>query len=324
VLVTGGSGFIGSHVVDKLAAAGWTPCIFDLVPSPYQGDEVEAIVGDMLDLDALRAALAGCEAVVHCAASSDVNIVAESPFEAERLNSRGTATLLEAARLEGTPRVAYASTIWVYGDLPSEAPITEDAPLPLPAHLYTATKLAGEAYCRSYGELFGVEHTILRFGIPYGPRARPATVLAAFVKRALAGQPLTIQGDGGQSRRFVYVEDLAEGVVASLAPQGANRIYNLVGSESTTIRAIAETIRSLLGEVEITYVPGRAGDIRGSEISGERAANELGWRPSTPFAEGVRRYVDWLTSSVARPSSSSLSASNGKAAAVARQEPGEP
>jgi UDP-glucose 4-epimerase len=294
------------------------------VRSPYHGDAVETIVADMLDLDALRGALRGCDAVVHCAASSDVNIVAESPFEAERLNSRGTATLLEAARLERTPRVLYASTIWVYGDLRSKTPIDEEAALPLPSHLYTATKLAGEGYCRSYGELFGLEHTILRFGIPYGPRARPATVLAAFVKRALAGESLTIQGDGSQSRRFVYVEDLAEGVVAALAPQAANRVYNLVGSESTTIREIAETVRSLLGEVEIEYLPSRAADIRGSEISGERAARELGWRPTTPFAEGARRYVDWVTSSVGKPSSSSLSASNGKASAVARQESGEP
>jgi UDP-glucose 4-epimerase len=324
VLVTGGAGFIGSHIVDKLGAAGMTPVIFDVVPSPYHDDGVETVVGDMLDLDVLRAALRGCDAVVHCAASSDVNIVAESPFEAERLNARGTATLLEAARLEQTPRVAYASTIWVYGDLQLETPITEDVPLPLPSHLYTATKLAGEGYCRSYGRLFGVEHTILRFGIPYGPRARPATVLAAFVKRALAGEPLTIQGDGSQSRRFVYVEDLAEGVVAALAPQGANRIYNLVGTESTTIREIAETVRSLLGEVEIAFLPSRAADIRGSDISGERAASELGWRPTTPFAEGARRYVDWVTSRGLSPSSPSLSSTNGKAAAVARQQSRDP
>ncbi|MGZ4384672.1 MAG: NAD-dependent epimerase/dehydratase family protein [Gaiellaceae bacterium] len=324
MLVTGGSGFIGSHVVDKLAEAGMTPSIFDIAPSPYHGAEVETALGDLLDLDALRGALRGCDAVVHCAASSDVNIVAESPFEAERLNSRGTATLLEAVRLEQTPRVAYASTIWVYGDLRSETPITEDVALPLPSHLYTATKLAGESYCRSYGELFGVEHTILRFGIPYGPRARPATVLAAFVKRALAGEPLTIQGDGSQSRRFVYVEDLAEGVVAALVQAGANRIFNLVGSENTTIREIAETVGSLVGEVEISYLPSRAADIRGSEISGERAATELRWRPTTRFGDGARRYVDWVTSTGGSPSSASRSAINGKAAAVARHESREP
>ena len=139
------------------------------------------------------------------------------PVEAERRNARGTLHVLEAARRAGVGRVVYASTIWVYSDTPAERH-DESLPLHPPAHLYTATKLAGELYCHSYGELYGVEYTILRFGIPYGPRARPAAVVPAFVAKALAGEPLTIAGDGSQSRRFVYVEDLADGVVRALAP----------------------------------------------------------------------------------------------------------
>src|SRR5206468_12654450 len=107
---------------------------------------------------------------------------------------------------------AYASTVWVYGNAPGTGSVDEDTPLVLPTHLYTATKLAGEMYCRSYEELYGLEHTILRFGIPYGPRARGAAVVPAFVQRAQAGRALTIAGDGRQSRQFVYVEDLAAGV----------------------------------------------------------------------------------------------------------------
>ena len=299
VLVTGGSGFIGSHVIDRLLAHGHEPRLFDLVPFPYS--EVDTVIGDLLSPADVRRGLAGCDAVIHLAAVADVNHVKADPVRAEEMNSRGTAVLLEAARAEETPRVVYGSTIWVYGDgLPGET-LDEDAALPVPGHLYTATKLAGEAYTRSYGELYGVGNTILRFGIPYGPRARGATVLAAFVAKARAGEPLTIAGDGSQSRRFVYVEDLADGVVAGLAPEAEGRVYNLVGTESTTIREIAELVQEIVAPVEIVYTEGRAGDIHGAAISGERAATELGWRPQTQFAEGARRYVDWVTATQGAP-----------------------
>jgi UDP-glucose 4-epimerase len=208
--------------------------------------------------------------------------------------------VLEAARRTGTGRVVYASTIWAYSDTPADCH-EECLALHPPAHLYTATKLAGELYCHSYGELYGLEHTILRFGIPYGPRARPAAVVPAFTARALAGEPLTIAGDGSQSRRFVYVEDLAGGVVCALAPVAANRTYNLVGTEDTSVREIADAIRAAVGEVEIVHGPGRTGDFTGAPVSAERAAAELGWTATTPFAEGVRRYVEWHRSAAPPP-----------------------
>jgi UDP-glucose 4-epimerase len=291
VLVTGGSGFIGSHVVDSLIAAGHEPRIYDLRESPYHPD-VPAVVADLDDIDRLCEALDGCDAVLHLAASADVNEVLADPVEAERRNARGTLHVLEAARRAGVGRVVYASTIWAYSDTPADCH-DESLPLHPPAHLYTATKLAGELYCHAYGELYGIEHTILRFGIPYGPRARPAAVIPAFTNKALAGEPLTIAGDGSQSRRFVYVEDLADGVVRALAPCAANRTYNLVGEEDVTIREIADAVRAVVGDVEVVHTPGRTGDFAGAPVSGERAALELGWRPATPFAEGVRRYVEW-------------------------------
>jgi hypothetical protein len=171
--------------------------------------------------------------------------------------------------------------------------VCEQTRLAHPAHLYTATKLAGELYCRSYAELYDVEYTVLRFGIPYGPRARDATVLAAFTKKALAGEPLTVAGSGDQTRRFVYVEDLADGVVRALDPAAANRIYNLTGSETTTIREIAEAVREFVGDAEIVHTPARAGDFGGKEVSSALAREDLGWEPVTPFREGARRYVEW-------------------------------
>src|ERR1700750_1358216 len=190
VLVTGGSGFIGSHVVDRLLAAGLTPRIYDLRPSPWH-DDVETVLGDIADLDRLTASMKDCGAVIHLAASADVNEVLADPVEAERRNSRGTLQVLEAVRRTGVPRIVYASTILAYSDHPAECH-DESLPLHPPAHLYTATKLAGELYCHSYGELYGVEHTILRFGIPYGPRARPAAVIPAFTNKALGGEALAI------------------------------------------------------------------------------------------------------------------------------------
>ena len=293
VLVTGGSGFIGSHVVDKLADAGHEPRIYDLQPSAHhEPGSVDTVVGDLFDHEALCAAMEDTEAVVHLAAYADVGIVAKEPVEAEECNSRGTLAVLEAARATRT-RVIYGSTIWVYG-ASGDGLIDEDAPLVLPDHLYTASKLAGEMYCSSYAELYDVPSTILRFGIPYGPRARPAAVIPIFVSKALKAEPLTIAGDGLQTRRFVYVEDLAEGIVAGLDRGADGRVYNLAGDETVTIRELADIVSDLIDDTEIVHTPGRNGDFGGAVISNERAADELGWRASTPLREGVRRYLAWL------------------------------
>jgi UDP-glucose 4-epimerase len=293
VLVTGGAGFIGSFVVDRLRAAGHQAVVFDVRHSPHHArGEVPTVIGDVLDYDAVLKAARGCDAIAHLAAAADVGEVSADPRAAEELNARGTLHVLEAARELGIGRVLYASTIWVYSE--AEGTVDEEVALEPPAHLYTATKLAGELYCRAYGELYGVETTILRFGIPFGPRARPAAVVPSFVRRALDGDPLTIAGSGEQTRRFVYVEDLAEGVVRALAPAAAGRVYNLVGDEDVSVKQIASTVSELVGQTTVEHTPARAGDFGGRiEISGERAERELGWRPHTPFREGVSRYVAW-------------------------------
>jgi len=291
-LVTGGSGFIGSHVVHRLLAEGHEARVFDVrAGTEPSRKHCEYVIGDLLDPRDLNAAARGCDVIIHLAAAADVGLVAKDPTGSEALNSRGTLNVLEAARATGA-RVVYASTIWVYSDVRATE-VDEDSELGLPSHLYTATKLAGEMYCRSYGELYDVPSTILRFGIPYGPRARPAAVLPIFVNKALAGDPITIAGDGLQTRRFVYVEDLAEGVVRALRPEAAGRVYNLVGEEETTVRDIAEAVQKAVGDVPIVHTPGRAADFAGATVSGERAAAELDWRPQTSFAEGVERYVAW-------------------------------
>jgi UDP-glucose 4-epimerase len=324
VLVTGGSGFVGSHVVDRLCAAGHEPRVFDLIRSPYHASgEIESVVGDLLDPDAVGAAMRDCDAVLHLAAVADVNAVVADPTSAEAINVRGTHALLEAARQAEVERFAYASTVWVYGSAEGVGPVTEDSPLSLPAHFYTATKLAGEMYCRSYDELYGLPHTILRFGIPYGPRSRAAAVVAAFVARANSGEPLTIAGDGRQTRQFVFVEDLAEGCVAGLASHAAGRVYNLARDESVSIRTIAETVRELVADVEIIHGPGRVADVSIPHVSSERAAAELGWSATTSFGDGVRAYIDWLAETSGSPVSRADSMIDGSAATVLAQEPAE-
>src|SRR3954447_19333823 len=294
VLVTGGGGFIGSHVVDRLLDRGHTPRIFDLSASPYHSPlEVETFTGSITDPANLDLAMRDCDAVIHLAAVADVGHVLADPVLAEEVNTRGTLNVLEAACRAKVGRVVYGSTTWVYSDCVEQA-VDEGTPIPAPRHLYTATKLAGETYCAGYSELFDLESTILRFGIPYGPRARAAGVVAKFTDLAFEGKALTIAGDGSTTRSFIYVEDLADGIVAALRPEAAGRTYNLSGDEVVTILEIAERVQENTDNCEIVHTPPRPGDFPGKMISNERALEELGWKADTSFKEGVRRYVEWV------------------------------
>jgi UDP-glucose 4-epimerase len=301
VLVTGGGGFIGSHVVDRLLEQGMTPRIFDLSASPYHSPlEVETFTGSITDSANLDLAMRDCDAVIHLAAVADVGHVLADPVLAEEVNTRGTLNVLEAACRAKVGRVVYGSTTWVYSDC-VEQEVDEETPIPAPRHLYTATKLAGETYCAGYAELYELESTILRFGIPYGPRARAAGVVAKFTDLAFEGKALTIAGDGSTTRSFIYVEDLADGIVAALKPEAAGRTYNLSGDEIVTILEIAERVQENTDNCEIVHTPPRPGDFPGKVISNERALEELGWKAETSFKEGVRKYVEWVRSSTRPP-----------------------
>jgi UDP-glucose 4-epimerase len=301
VLVTGGGGFIGSHVVDRLIDHGMTPRIFDLSASPYHSPlEVETFTGSITDPANLDLAMRDCDAVIHLAAVADVSHVLADPVLAEEVNTRGTLNVLEAACRAEVGRVVYGSTTWVYSDC-VEQDVSEETPIPAPRHLYTATKLAGETYCAGYAELYDLESTVLRFGIPYGPRARAAGVVAKFTDLAFEGKALTIAGDGSQSRSFIYVEDLADGIVAALRPEAANRTYNLSGDEVVTILEIAERVQENTDGCEIVHTPPRPGDFPGKVISNVRALEEMGWKAETSFREGVRKYVEWVRGSTRPP-----------------------
>jgi UDP-glucose 4-epimerase len=295
VAVTGGCGFIGSHVVDHLVSAGHDVMVIDK-HKEWASAPAEYLVGDVFDDGALESALDGREMVFHLAGGADVNEVTTRPLDAVRLNVEGTARVLDAARRRGCRRVILASTVWVYGATAGYSERTEDAPvdLRLTGHLYVATKLSAEMLMHSYLEMYGQDFTILRYGIPYGPRMRDALVVARFVRAARKGEPITIAGTGEQQRNFVYVEDLAEAHVRTLGDAAANQTLALEGDTPVSVAEIAETVQSLVRQVPVRYVNGRAADYAGVSITNRLAKELLNWSPTTPLAEGIRRYLAWL------------------------------
>ncbi|MEK7102229.1 MAG: NAD-dependent epimerase/dehydratase family protein, partial [Patescibacteria group bacterium] len=296
VAVIGGSGFIGSHVVDKLVAAGHKITVFDLMTPANR--EVRFVTLDILNPSSVNVMLAGgYDAVYMLAAIANVNDVYNNPVEACDVNIRAVANVLEAARKNKIPRVLLSSTVWLYEMVGTQDTngVTEDAAFE-PArvnHVYTATKLAAEQYCVAYQKLYGQNYTILRYGIPYGPHGRLGTVIYNFVNNALEGKPIVIQGDGSQARNFVYVEDLAEGNVAALAPQAANQTYNLDGIRSVSVKEVAEIVQSFISGTVVQHVEARPGDFKGFATSSEKAFRELGWRAHTDIREGIGRYIEW-------------------------------
>jgi UDP-glucose 4-epimerase len=290
--VTGGSGFVGSHVVDALLAAGHRIRVIDGRP-PLQPDVDWADV-DMLDQEALTDAMKGVGPVFHLAAMADVNDVVADPVLSVELNIMGTARVLEAARRVDAGRVILSSTVWVYSatrdDNVDEATLFD---LNAARHIYATEKIASEMLCADYANLFGRPYTVLRYGIPFGPRMRSDLVIAAFIERAMRGEALRIDGDGSQERSFVYVEDLAAAHPLALQPAAENKTYNLEASEPITIRKLAETVGALVGDTEVTFGPARPGDYRARRVSSDRVRDDLGWVPAHSFEEGLARTIAW-------------------------------
>jgi UDP-glucose 4-epimerase len=293
-LVTGGSGFIGSHVVDALRAAGHEVVVLDREPPRHRLD-VEYRAADIKDLNQVYEAMDGIDYVHHVAAVANVNHAFDRPIDCVEINVLGTANVLEAARRQNVKRVLFASSVWVYNGTP-EPSVGEETPLhmPGPGHIYTSSKIASELIFNDYAALYKVPVTIFRYGIPYGPRMRSELLIPAFLKRALSGQPLQIAGDGSQARNFVYVEDLARAHVLGLAPQCANQTFNLDGTKSVTVLQVAEAIRRLVGShVTIEHTPARPGDYVGKVVLQDKSARVLGWEATTSFDQGMQRTYEW-------------------------------
>ena len=290
VLVTGGAGFIGSHVVDKLVEDGYEVRVFDRV-KPLR-DDVEWFNGDLLNEKDVLEACKDVEAIYHLAAIADVNVALSHFDVCLSVNEMGTMNFLKSATAEEVERIVLASTCWVYGN--TKGVVTEDTPIPFPEHIYTKTKIGQEHLVYSWNRHHGLPFTILRFDIPYGPRMRSNMAISIFVRRAMRKEPITIFGDGKQGRCWIYVEDLAEGNVAALAEGGKNQIINLAGSQFVTMNEIAEALKDFFGDIPIKYEPARPHDFEGSITSIEKAKKLLNWQPRTLFNEGLRKYVDFV------------------------------
>lgn len=296
VAVTGGSGFIGSHVVDALIDAGHEVRVIDHRVRPHRSDVAFEDV-DLMDFSSILSATRGIEHIFHLAAVSNVNTAHKYPVYTTALNVMGTAHVLEAARINGATRVHLASTVWVYNGIPGDQPADEDVPFYLngAGHIYTSSKIASEMICHNYHQLYGVGVTVLRYGIPYGPRMREELLIPVFLRKALNGEALTVSGKGDQFRKFIYVSDLASAHVLAMGDHAANQTFNLEGTERVTVLDVAQGIRNLVGDhVRIEFTPQRPGDFAGKEVSGEKAKRELGWEPTIAFRDGLGGTVDWF------------------------------
>ena len=290
VLVTGGSGFIGSHVVDKLVEKEYAVRVFDQI-KPLRED-VEWFRGDLLNQNDILLACKDVEVAYHLAAVADVGVAVSNTYICININEIGTVNLLKACTSREVERIILASTTWVYGR--AEGVVDEESSIPLPEHIYTKTKIGQEQLVYAWNKHFGLPYTILRYGIPYGPRMRSNMVIAIFVRKAMKNEPITIFGDGNQGRCFIYVEDLAEGNVAAMKTEGRNQIINLAGSEFITINAIVENLTSIFGPLTVTRESPRPGDFKGITVSIERAKNILGWTPKVPFNLGLKKYIEFI------------------------------
>lgn len=295
-VVTGGSGFIGSHVVDALVEAGCQVTVLDHGVRPHRRDVGFEDV-DLMDLSSVLAATRGAEHIFHLAAVANVNYAFKYPVYTTSLNVVGTANVLEAARLNGARRFYLASTVWVYNGSPDSQVVDETTPFYLDGagHIYTSTKMASEMVCHNYGHLYGVPFTVLRYGIPYGPRMREELLIPVFLRKALAGEPLSVAGRGEQFRKFVYAHDLARGHVLAMSDAAANQTYNLEGKRRVTVLDVAQGIRGLVGDhVRIDFGPERPGDFGGKDVSGAKAEADLGWTPKVDFEDGLQATVAWF------------------------------
>ena len=302
VLVTGGAGFIGSHLVDRLVARGDQVSVIDSFSTgkrenlTHHGDRITVHEADVRDAAAVDRAIEGCELVFHEAAVVSVPYSVDHPQETHDVNIQGTLNVLLAARKNRVRRVVFASSAAVYGDEPT-LPKCESM-VPEPIAPYGVEKLTSEHYLRTFARLYDVETVALRYFNVFGPRQDPSSpysgVISVFVQRLLAGAPVTIFGDGLQSRDFVYVADVVDANLLAGSTKGASgRVYNVARGERTTLLELAAMLGKIMGnETGPTLAAERAGDIRHSHAAIDRARGELAYGPRVALETGLTALVE--------------------------------
>lgn len=307
-LVTGGAGFIGSHVVDRLLSEGADVTVLDDFNDFYSpsikrenvaGFEkpVKVVEGDIRDLAAVREACEGSDVVIHLAARAGVRPSIEQPRLYFSTNIDGTFNVLEAARDTGIKRVIFASSSSVYG-VNEKVPFSESDPILRTISPYAATKIAGEQLCSNFSHLHDINIVCLRFFTVYGPRQRPDLAISKFVRLIDSGKPIDRYGDGRTGRDYTYVEDIVQGIVGALSfEEKPFDIFNLGGSQTVTLNELIDAVESAMGaKATINPLPEQPGDVPLTSADVSKAAQYLGYRPETPLREGVRKYVDWYRS----------------------------
>ncbi len=296
-LVTGGAGFIGSHLVDLLLAKGCEVVVVDNLATGRHSQVPEKAVflqGDVGDSQLLAKALPGCDVVFHLAAVSSVQDSLDRPIEVHNTNLTATLALLEASVKHKVPRFVFSSSAAVYGDTGGE-PAHEDM-TPKPMSHYAVQKLASEHYCQVYHRLHALETVCLRYFNVYGTRQGADSpysgVIAKFIKTARAGQPITIFGDGEQTRDFCHVKDVAlANYLAALqdAVEVSGRVFNVGTGTSTSVNELARLVGAVFGNgaVSISHQPARAGEIRYSRASNDEARRKLEWQPAATLDETI-------------------------------------
>jgi UDP-glucose 4-epimerase len=304
VLVTGGAGFIGSHLVDELVEAGHSVRVLDdlFTGSPDNvNPAAELTVASVSDPNAVRVAVDSCDTVFHIAAHRAVQRSVENPLATDLANVHGTLTLLAAAHEAGVGRVVSASSSSVYGGA-DKVPTPETEPL-VPRSPYAVSKMAGEHYCRVYTELFGLETVSLRYFNVYGPRQRPdspyAAVIPLFIDALRKHEAPIVHGDGRQSRDFTFIADAVRATLAAAAAPAercAGHVYNVAPGESHDLLELLDILGRLLDvEPKPEHTAVRAGDVRRTMADPSAARRDLGFSCEVGFEEGLRRTVDWFT-----------------------------
>lgn len=303
-LVTGGSGFIGSHLCRKLLGEGHGVRVLDNLSFGKRAnlsdvaDDIDFHEADLCDEDAVQRAVKGVEYILHHAAVASVQTSVEEPLIEQQINSVGTLNLLEAARQAGVRRVVFAASAAAYGNDP-RVPKREDM-RPTPESPYAISKLAGEYYCGVYDRLYGLETVCLRYFNVYGPRQDPASpysgVISIFAKRMLNGLVPLVHGDGLQTRDFVSVYDVvAANMLAHQVESARGQVYNIGSGRRSSLMDLLTALNAVLSsDIQAEFVEARAGDVRDSLADISKAQSELGYRPSMDLQRGLREVIEWM------------------------------
>lgn len=316
VLVTGGAGFIGSHVVERLLQLGQEVSVIDDLNDFYapeqkrqnlaklsQTGSIRFYQCDICDDQQVRGILTENrpQIIIHLAGRAGVRPSLENPLLYERVNVGGTFVLLEACRALHIPKFVFASSSSIYG-ISDRVPFNEEGSMHLPISPYAATKIAGEKICYTYSHLYGIQVVCLRFFTVYGPRQRPDLAIRKFTEMIDRGEPIPVFGDGSSGRDYTYIDDIVQGVIAATRLDCAYEVFNLGNAHPITLTTLVRTIETCLGKkAALRRLPLQPGDVPITYADISKATRQLGYSPATPFPQGIEKFVKWYRESAQVP-----------------------